>query len=68
MFLNSPAFVSVLAYAKKYSEILEEAFFNDKDQFSSSIYWYCFQGQNSCFRRYEAPTERITELVTKQKV
>ncbi len=43
MFLNSAAFVSVLAYAKKYSEILEEAFFNDKDQFSSSIYWYCFK-------------------------
>jgi hypothetical protein len=27
MFINSVAVVSVLAYAKKYSEILEEAFF-----------------------------------------
>jgi hypothetical protein len=43
MFFNPPAFVSELAYAKKYSEILEEAFFNDKDQFSSTIYWYCFK-------------------------
>jgi hypothetical protein len=31
MFLNSAAVVSVLAYAQKYSEILQEAFFNDKD-------------------------------------
>ncbi len=31
MFLNSAAVISVLAYAKKYSEILEEVFFNDKD-------------------------------------